>query len=249
MIKLTRQGSSSFDKDRIHYEIKGSGKPVLLIHGFTNEGSDWKKKPLYDSLLSNGYKVIITDLRGNGNSDKPRTPGAYGQDAEAKDLIGLMKYLGIEQYAAIGYSRGSIILARLMTMEKKLTASVMGGIGADITNPDWPRRIAIYEALISDTSRAYSGLKQRIQKDGLDRMALAYQQKEQPSTSKDELQRITQRTLVICGESDDDNASAQELHRLIPRSIFKEIPGTHDTAWGTTQFASQILDFFKNNYR
>ena len=67
---------SSFDKVKIHYEVKGSGKPILLIHGFTGTASDWKSKPLYDSLLANGFKIIIVDLRGNGFSDKPATAAA-----------------------------------------------------------------------------------------------------------------------------------------------------------------------------
>ncbi|RYG32616.1 MAG: alpha/beta hydrolase, partial [Chitinophagaceae bacterium] len=155
---------SSFDSVKIYYEVKGSGKPVLLIHGFTGQGSDWNRKPVYDSLLAQGYKVITADLRGNGRSGKPHNPGAYAKDAEARDLLALLGHLGIKQYAAIGYSRGAIILARLMVLDKDLSTAVLGGIGADFTNPMWPRRIAIYEALISDTSQAYGGLKKRIEK-------------------------------------------------------------------------------------
>ena len=62
---------SSFDKVKIYYEVRGTGKPVLLIHGFTGKGSDWKTKPVYDSLIAAGFKVITADLRGNGYSDKP----------------------------------------------------------------------------------------------------------------------------------------------------------------------------------
>lgn len=104
---------SSFDKTKIYYEVSGAGKAVLLIHGFTGRGSDWKRKPVYDSLVAAGYKVITADLRGNGLSDKPHEAAAYANDSEAKDLMGLLKYLRIDKYQAVGYSRGSIILARL----------------------------------------------------------------------------------------------------------------------------------------
>ena len=70
---------SSFDKAKIHYEVNGTGKPVLLIHGFTGKGSDWKQKPLYDSLVARGFKVITADLRGNGLSDKPHLAAAYAE--------------------------------------------------------------------------------------------------------------------------------------------------------------------------
>src|SRR5947207_8850587 len=152
---------SSFDKIKNYYEVKGTGKPVLLIHGFTGKGTDWKTKPLYDSLVRNGFKVITADLRGNGLSDKPHDPSAYANDAEAKDLIGLMKYLGIKKYEAVGYSRGSIILARLLIMDKNLTRAVIGGMGADFTNPMWPRRIGIYEALMYDSAKGYDDVRKR----------------------------------------------------------------------------------------
>src|SRR5437762_8723475 len=141
---------SSFDKVKIWYEVKGKGKPVLLIHGFTGRGTDWKTKPVYDSLMANKFKVVIVDLRGNGLSDKPHQPEAYSHDAEAKDLMGLLKYLGIKKYQAVGYSRGSIILARLLVLDKNIRGAVVGGMGADFTNPVWPRRIGLYQALMSD---------------------------------------------------------------------------------------------------
>lgn len=237
---------SSFDNAKIYYEIRGTGKPVLLIHGYTGNGTDWKKKPLYDSLVTNGFKVIIADLRGNGRSDKPHEPEAYANDAEAKDLLGLLKYLGIKKYEAIGYSRGSIILARLLVMDKNITRAVIGGMGADFTNPLWPRRIGIYEALMYDSVKGYDEFRKRIERDGMDRLALAYQQKEQPSTSKEALGKLEQKVMIICGDQDADNGKGQDLQQLIPQSIFVSVPGNHGSAWGTTQFAHEILAFLKN---
>jgi pimeloyl-ACP methyl ester carboxylesterase len=236
---------SSFDKVKIYYEVKGRGKPVLLIHGFTGKGSDWKSKPVYDSLLAGGFKVIIADLRGNGSSDKPHEPEAYANDAEAKDLMGLLKYLGIKKYKAVGYSRGSIILARLLVLDKNITKAVIGGMGADFTNPLWPRRIGIYEALMNDSVKGYDDFRKRIISAGLDRLALAYQQKEQPSTSKEELAGVKQKVLIICGDKDEDNGKAQDLQQLIPHSLFVTVPGNHGSAAGTKEFASESLSFLK----
>jgi len=236
---------SSFDKVKIYYEVKGNGKPVLLIHGFTGKGSDWKTKPIYDSLIAGGFKVIIADLRGNGLSDKPHEPEAYANDAEAKDLVGLLKYLGIKEYEAVGYSRGSIILARLLVLDKNIGKAVIGGMGADFTNPLWPRRIGLYEALMYDSVKGYDDFKKRIISAGLDRLALAYQQKEQPSTPKEVLQRLKQKVLIICGDKDEDNGKAEELQQLIPHSLFVTVPGNHGSAAGTTEFAREVLSFLK----
>ena len=83
----------SFDNTRIYYEVKGNGEPVLLVHGFIVNGQSWKRTELYKDLLTAGYKVILLDQRGNGFSDKPHDSTAYDNDAEAKDIMALMKLL------------------------------------------------------------------------------------------------------------------------------------------------------------
>ena len=115
----------SFDGKKIYYETKGEGFPVLLLHGFTGNGQSWKRGMLYNDLIAAGYKVIIPDLRGNGKSDKPTDDSSYANDAEAKDMIGLMSSLEINKYNVIGYSRGSIITARLLVLDTRINKGVM----------------------------------------------------------------------------------------------------------------------------
>jgi pimeloyl-ACP methyl ester carboxylesterase len=234
---------TSFDSTRIYYEVRGKGFPVLLIHGFMNNGDDWKKIPLYDQLPANGYMVITVDLRGNGKSGKPHTAEAYANDAEAKDLIGLMNFLGIKRYALVGYSRGSIIGARLLVMDKHVRTAVLGGMGADFTNPNWPRRIAFYEALMYDTIPGFEGVRKRIADNGLDKLALAYQQKGQPSTSKEELGKVKKRVMVVCGDKDQDNGNGADLAKLIPSAIYVTVPGNHGSAWHSSEFTAEIMGF------
>ena len=236
---------TSFDNTKIHYQIAGKGEAVLLIHGFTNTVQDWKKKPIYDSLLTKGYQVILVDLRGNGLSDKPEKPVAYANNAEAKDLMGLMQYLQIKSYNAIGYSRGSIILASLLVMDSHCKKAVLGGMGADFTNPNWPRRIGFYNALMNDTISGYESFRKYIGEKGLNPKVLASQQKEQPSTSAVQLAKLKQTVLVICGTEDTDNGNGKELQQMIPTSSFISVPGNHNSASGTKEFASAILAFFQ----
>ena len=94
---------SSFDGTNIAYTDDGDGDFVLLIHGFIVDGGvNYGSSELKKELLSNGYRVIIPDLRGNGRSGKPKNEEAYKNDAEIKDLIALMNHLEAENYMAVG---------------------------------------------------------------------------------------------------------------------------------------------------
>ena len=235
----------SFDGTKIYYEVKGKGEPVLLVHGFIVNGQSWKRTELYKDLLAENYKVIILDQRGNGFSDKPHDPKAYENDAEAKDIMALMKLLGIKKYSAVGYSRGAIIVSRLLVLDKNIQKGVMGGMGAEFTNPEWPRRIMFYKALSGDSIPELQAMVQNVKKQGLDQQALAYLQRSQPSTSKEELANIKQPVLIICGDKDSDNGSAKELSDLFKHPVYKITPGDHGGASRTKEFSTAIISFLK----
>ena len=239
----------SFDGTKIYYEKHGQGSPVLLIHGFTRSGDAMRKSGFYKNLLNNGFMAITVDLRGNGKSDKPHSDTAYAQDAEAKDLMGLISFLGISHYAVVGYSRGSIITARLLVLDRRITKAVMGGMGIDFSNPEWPRRIMFYKALRGDSVPELAPLIKQIQAEGLDQQALAMQQKEQPSTSLNELHAIQIPVLVIYGLQDSDNASAAELARAIPGAVLDNVPGDHGGAFRSQEFSDHVIRFLNKAAR
>ncbi|QEC70300.1 alpha/beta hydrolase [Panacibacter ginsenosidivorans] len=239
---------SSFDGTKIYYEVSGEGKPVLLIHGFIVNSNSWKHGALYTDLLNAGYKVIVLDMRGNGKSDKPHDSLAYDNDAEAKDIMLLMDKLKIKSYAAVGYSRGSIITARLLVLDKRVKAAVMGGMGTDFTNPEWPRRIMFYHAFMGEDIPEAKGAVDYARSQNLDLLALAYMQRSQPSTPKEVLQKVKQPVLVICGNKDSDNGSAGDLAKLLQNSTFATVPGDHNHASGTKEFADAVKNFLFKNY-
>lgn len=235
---------TSFDSTKIYYEVKGSGFPVILIHGFIVNSESWKKAALYNELLDAGYKVITVDLRGNGKSGKPHADSAYNNDAEARDIMGLATFLQLNKYDAVGYSRGAIITARLLVLDKRVSKSVIGGMGADFTNPEWPRRKMFYRALAGDTCKELEGMIHYVQQSGLDQQALMYMQKWQPSTSKEELAAVKQKVLIISGDKDNANGSAEELSKLFRHAQFVQVPGDHNGASGTKEFADAVVRFF-----
>ncbi|MGV3558205.1 alpha/beta fold hydrolase [Larkinella arboricola] len=238
---------TSFDGTKIHYEVAGKGKPVVLVHGFMGNSTSWQKAVLRQTLLDAGYQVVQLDLRGNGLSDKPHTLAAYQNDAEARDIMALMKHLKLKNYDAVGYSRGSIITARLLVLDKNLHSAVLGGMGADFTDPDWPRRRAFAE-LFSGKAHLhpeFQGALNSAKSRGLDTLALGFQQQTQPSTSPAELGKVRIPVLIICGDQDEDNGRAGDLAKLIPTATLKTVPGNHNTTSASDGFAREVLAFLK----
>jgi pimeloyl-ACP methyl ester carboxylesterase len=246
--QTTAEGNyyTSFDNTKIYYEVKGDGFPVILIHGFSGTGQGWKNCAVYNDLLNAGYKVILVDQRGNGHSDKPHNDAGYANDAEAKDIMGLATSLNLKNYDAVGYSRGSIITSRLLMLDKRLHKAVMGGMGDAYTNPDWPRRVHAYKALMGDTSlHDVDDMVKYIRSQHFDELALAYQQKWQPTTSKKELAAVGKPVLIIRGTADNENGSEIGLNKIIPHSGLSYVPGNHNTAIRNSEFSAAVLTFLK----
>lgn len=86
---------------RIHYQEKGSGTPVVLIHGYASSAYSWKDVFL---PLAEKYRVIAVDLKGFGFSGKP--DGDYTRRAQGEIVAGLLDHLKIEKAWLAGNSMG-----------------------------------------------------------------------------------------------------------------------------------------------
>lgn len=237
---------SSFDGTNIHYDIIGSGKPVVLLHGFISNSESWKRASVRQALADAGFKVVTLDLRGNGLSDKPHSAEAYRDNAELKDVMALMKHLGLSSYDVVGYSRGAILTAKLLTMDKQVRRAVMGGISVDFSDPNWIRRKNFHEALTKPGS--HPELQSAIdyaKRSGADTVVLARLQEFQPVTTKTELARINVPVLVVNGDKDKDNGDPQTLVDAVPGSRLVIVPGDHGGAMRTPEFAKAVVDFLK----
>ncbi len=95
---------------KIFYNDQGSGKPLLLVHGFPLSHKIWE--PQINYFLKNGFRVIAPDLRGFGNSTAPSE--LWGMNDFTDDIILLLDYLRIEQCAVGGMSMGGYILFNLL---------------------------------------------------------------------------------------------------------------------------------------
>lgn len=93
---------------QIHYEDHGSGKPVVLIHGWPLSGRSWEKQ--VTALLSAGHRVITYDRRGFGWSSQPTF--GYDYDTLASDLYKLLTKLELRDSTLVGFSMGGGEVAR-----------------------------------------------------------------------------------------------------------------------------------------
>src|SRR5437667_8404155 len=99
-IAVGRENSTTIE---LYYEDLGSGKPVVLIHGWPLNGASWEKQTA--ALLVAGRRVITYDRRGFGSSSKPST--GYDYDTFAADLNALLTTLDLQKVDLVGFSMGT----------------------------------------------------------------------------------------------------------------------------------------------
>lgn len=104
-ITTGKENSGNID---LYYEDLGSGKPVILIHGYPLSSASWEKQTA--ALLAAGHRVITYDRRGFGKSSQPSTGYNYGTFTE--DLRKLVTALDLHDFALVGFSMGSGEVAR-----------------------------------------------------------------------------------------------------------------------------------------
>ncbi len=106
-INVGKENSGNID---LYYEDQGTGKPVILIHGWPLSGSSWEKQ--LPVLLDAGYRVITYDRRGFGDSSKPTS--GYNYDTLAEDLHKLVTNLDLREFVLVGFSMGGGEVARYL---------------------------------------------------------------------------------------------------------------------------------------
>ena len=120
-------GTENSGNVELYYEDHGSGKPVVLIHGYPLSGASWEKQ--LPVLLNAGYRVITYDRRGFGKSSQP-TEG-YNYDTFAADLHILISQFKLENFTLVGFSMGGGEIARYFGRYGSKGASnavIIGGI-------------------------------------------------------------------------------------------------------------------------
>ncbi len=120
----SKSGYAPANGIKLYYEIFGTGKPLVLIHGGGSSGfSDFEEtvKRLHDQ-----YQLILIDLQNHGRSDHRSSAETFEQDA--KDILAVLDFLSIGKASFFGFSNGATTLLKFATMypdkvEKLIAAS------------------------------------------------------------------------------------------------------------------------------
>jgi pimeloyl-ACP methyl ester carboxylesterase len=153
-------GKENHSDISIYYEDRGTGKPVVLIHGWPLSGGSWERQSA--ALLAAGFRVITYDRRGFGRSSAPST--GYDYDTLARDLDELIETLDLQDACIVGFSMGGGEVARYMgkfneagrVTKVVFMASIAPALRKDGNNPDGV-----------DPS-VFEGMKQGIEADRFD---------------------------------------------------------------------------------
>src|ERR1700704_1771764 len=89
------------------FDVTGSGRPVVLLHGFPDSGRLWRNQ--VPALAEAGFQVIVPDLRGYGRSDKPAEVEAYAMPLLAMDVVGILDTLGVGKAHVVGHDWGAAL--------------------------------------------------------------------------------------------------------------------------------------------
>ena len=210
----------------------GEGRPVILLHGlFSNAETNWIKFGHAERIASEGFRVIMPDLRAHGHSGKPHDPACYPKGILARDLRELVDHLGLDEFDLGGFSLGARTVVEAIGEGLRPRKAVLAGMGLEGLR-EWDRRQdffldAIAEADTSRRSDPHWLAIQFMKTMKIDRVAAAHLLRSFVAAPDDWLDSFTMPTLAVAGSEDHDNGSAEELAGVLPDAEYRSIPGTH----------------------
>ena len=138
----------NIDRDgvKIHYEVHGSGPPLLLTHGYSSTSAMWQGQV---AALSRNHQLVLWDMRGHGQSDYPDDPAAYSEASTVADMAALLDAVGADRAIIGGLSLGGYMsLAFYRAHPERVRALLIidtgPGFKKDEAREAWNRRA--YEA-------------------------------------------------------------------------------------------------------
>ncbi len=140
----------------LHAEVAGNGPPVVLIHGFTGTGASWRSLV---EVLAPDFTTIAVDLVGHGRSGCPVALDRYQMRRAVDDLAALLRVLGHERAAWLGYSLGGRVALQVAVHRPDVVSALFleGATPGLATAEEREARVAADEVLA-----------QRLEREGLE---------------------------------------------------------------------------------
>jgi pimeloyl-ACP methyl ester carboxylesterase len=228
----------------------GSGRPLVLLHGFIGAGSHMLSHGRAGALAEQGYRVIMPDFRGHGDSAKPHDPAAYPPDVLADDGLALVGHLGLGDgdYDLGGYSLGGRIVVRMLVRGARPGRAIVAGQGlAKVSGPQGGgvnHRVltALAGGIAIEPGSPDARIAHWISELGADPVALLHVLDSLVPTPEDALRRIAIPALVAIGEK-DERSDADELAALLPDARLVRVPGDHGSAFAAPELTAAIAAF------
>lgn len=222
----------------------------MLLHSFLLTAlALWVRYGHAATLAARGYRVIMPDLRGHGDSAKPHDPAAYPPDVLAGDGLALVEQLGLTDYDLGGYSLGARTVLRMLARGATPSRAIVAGqnltaitlTGARPTTVPFRRVLNNLGTFEPDSPewRTEGWLNMM----GGDPVALLHVLNASVATPRESLAGMDLPMLVVIGDRDERRESAKELADLLPNSRYVVIPGDHFGAAISPELGSVMADF------
>lgn len=226
----------------------GGGRPVVMIHGYaSNAMTNWVRYGHAALLADAGFRVLMPDLRGHGDSEKPRDPAAWPADVLAADGHALVAHLGLTDYDLAGYSLGGRTAIRMLATGATPGRVIVAGMGLEGILHTAGRGVyfrRVFTNLGSFPRGSSEWMTEAFLKTtGADPQALLHALDTFVDTPASALAAIDRPVLVVTGADDDDNGSGRALADALAQGSFREIPGNHMSAVTKPELGTAIRDF------
>ena len=228
----------------------GEGQPVVLLHGlFSSAEMNWIKFGHAQRIASEGFRVIMPDLRAHGQSGKPHEPDHYPKGVLARDVRELVAHLQLGDFDLGGFSLGARTTIEAVGEGLKPGKAVLGGMGLEGLQ-HWARRKRFFLDAIDEFDTAARGNPhwlsiQFMKSMKVDLVAAANLLNSFADCEEQWLRAFAMPTLVVCGSEDKDNGSGEELAAALAEGTYREVPGSHMSSVTKPEFGRAIVDFLR----
>jgi pimeloyl-ACP methyl ester carboxylesterase len=250
---------------QLYYEIHGdSGEPLVLVHGYTGDISDWRHQL---PEFSPTHRVLAIDLRGHGQSEAPSDRSSYTIEQMADDVEPLVDEAGFEQYHLVGHSMGGAVVQEIaLRSPQKLISLTLHDtsfkfiMAADPAMEEWQRkREALAEtegmAAVAELpplvpppphmpAERLEEAKVRLANMSPDAFLGAWHGLVYWEGTQDRAAGISTPTLVIYGDLESQGliTASTVLAELIPNSTVEVVPETaHSPQWERPELYNRAL--------